>query len=77
MPKIYVPSRGFVYAGDQAEIDMLLAEGGRVVVKNKEIDQPIDDLIADPVPVEPEVWEELTEPEEVKPAPKKFKSKLK
>ena len=45
MPKIYVPTRGFVLTADQAEIDMLLSEGGRVVVKNREIDDPLDDLV--------------------------------
>lgn len=80
MPKIYVEKRGFVITNDLQEIDMLLAEGGRVVVKNREIDQPIDDLVADPIPVQPEQWEEVTQAEEVKPEPKpvnKFKSKLK
>lgn len=78
MPKIYVEKRGFVITNDLQEIEMLLAEGGRVVVKNREIDQPIDDLVA--IPVQPEQWEEVTQTEEVKPEPKpvnKFKSKLK
>lgn len=67
MPKIYVPSRGFVFTADQTEIDMLLAEGGRVVVKNREIDQPIDDLIADPAEEIPEPV--ISEPAKETPEP--------
>lgn len=45
MPKIYHSKRGFVITTDQALIDEILAEGGQVVLKNREIDQPLDDLI--------------------------------
>lgn len=88
MPKIYHPKRGFVITTDQVLIDEILAEGGQVVLKNREIDQPIDDLIADPAPGIPEEWDELSTPpfNPVKdplkmesPKPKqtpKFKSKL-
>jgi len=36
--KIYHPDHGFVFANQQSEIDALLAKGGKVVVKNKEIE---------------------------------------
>jgi len=68
MPKIYHPDRGFVVTADQAIIAEILAEGGRIVKKNNEIDSPIDDLVESPIddlvepptddPVEPEVQPE-------------------
>jgi Ser-tRNA(Ala) deacylase AlaX len=36
--KIYHPDHGFVFANQQVEIDALLAKGGKVVVKNKEVE---------------------------------------
>ena len=45
MPKIYVEKRGFVLTSDMDEVKQLLAEGGRIVNKNNEIDSPLDDLI--------------------------------
>jgi len=36
--KIYHPDHGFVFANQQSEIDALLAKGGKIVVKNKEIE---------------------------------------
>ncbi len=61
--KVHVPARGFVLTSDQREIDALINEGGRVVTKNREIEQTIEDLIgqdAAPAPVVDTV-------EEVKP----------
>lgn len=83
MPKIYVKERGFVITNDLQEIEMLLAEGGRVVVKNREIDQPIDDLV-ETLTSEPAKEREtpetfLSEPAKERETPKpvnKFKSKL-
>ena len=75
MPKIYVPARGFVFTADQTEIDMLLSEGGRVVVKNREIDQPIDDLIAEPVKETPETLP--SEPANVRETPEPLPAVIK
>ena len=78
MPKIYVPARGFVFTADQAEIDMLLAEGGQVVLKNREIDQPLDDLIRqEPVEETPEplISEPVKETETPEPLPAVIKPK--
>lgn len=69
MPKIYVPTRGFVFTADQAEIDMLLSEGGRVVVKNREVDDPLDDL------VETLISEPVEEEEKPEPLPAVIKPK--
>ena len=35
--KVYHPDHGFVLTNDKTEIDMLVAKGGKVVVKNAEI----------------------------------------
>lgn len=72
MPKIYHPKRGFVITTDQALIDEILAEGGQVVLKNREIDQPLDDLIRQ------EPVEEIEPPEPLPAVIKhKHRSKLK
>lgn len=72
MPKIYHPKRGFVITTDQALIDEILAEGGQVVLKNREIDQPLDDLIRQ------EPVEEMETPEPLPAVIKhKHRSKLK
>lgn len=49
MPKIYVEKRGFVLTSDMDEVQQLLAEGGRMVKKNNEINEPLDDLLGDGV----------------------------
>lgn len=84
MPKIYHPKRGFVITTDQALIDEILAEGGQVVLKNREIDQPLDDLIRqEPVEETPEplISEPVKEREMPEPLPAvikhKHRSKLK
>lgn len=35
--KVYHPDHGFVLTNDQTEIDMLVAKGGKVVIKNSEV----------------------------------------
>ena len=45
MQKIYHPSRGIVMTGDQAIIDEILAEGGRLINSVRDIKEPEDDLI--------------------------------
>lgn len=35
--KIFHPDHGFVLTGDQQEADALVAKGGKIVIKNKEI----------------------------------------
>ena len=84
MPKIYHPERGFVITTDQTLIDEILAEGGQVVLKNREIDQPLDDLIRqEPVEETPEtlISEPVKEMETPEPLPAvikpKHRSKLK
>lgn len=71
MPKIYHPKRGFVITTDQALIDEILAEGGQVVLKNREIDQPLDDLIRQ----EPLISEPVKEMETPEPLPAVIKPK--
>lgn len=39
--KIYHPKRGFVLTNNNFEVDDLLAEGGKIVKKNREVD-PIE-----------------------------------
>lgn len=34
--KVYHPDHGFVLTNDQTEIDMLVAKGGKIVIKNNE-----------------------------------------
>ena len=68
MPKIYHPDRGFVITADQDIIAQILAEGGRIVKKNNEIDSPIDDLVELPVelPVEEKPAEQEIRSEPIK-----------
>lgn len=78
MPKIYHPKRGFVITTDQALIDEILAEGGQVVLKNREIDQPLDDLIRqEPARETPEplISEPIKERETPEPLPAVIKPK--
>ena len=35
--KVYHPDHGFVLTNDKAEIDILVAKGGKIVTKNREV----------------------------------------
>lgn len=59
MLKIYSEKRGIVLTNDQKTIDEILAEGGRVIKKNSEIEQGFDDLVDLPVVEKPEICEDV------------------
>ena len=45
--KIFHPDHGFVLTGDQHEVDALVAKGGKIVIKNNEINKK-PEIVNDP-----------------------------
>ena len=81
MTKIYTPARGVVITNDDVVISTILREGGRIILKNREINaligadvESFTEPSAPPTIIEPDdLVEDLIEEIPVKPAKKSKK----